>query len=108
LAGAPLREPEAHGASIVGVRAAGYEAGGLGAIDQPDRAVVAQQQVVGDVADRRPARVRMTADREEELVLCGSEPGRARLLLAPAQEPAQARAKLQQPPVVVVAELSTG
>ena len=58
---------EVHDASIVGVGPPLQQPGPLGPIDQLDGAVVAQHQVVGDVADRRVAVV--AADGEEQLVL---------------------------------------
>lgn len=87
-------EAQAHGAEVVGVLAAGEQSGLRCAIDQPDRAVVAQQEVGGNIAERRPARVGMAPNREQELVLSRCEAGRLRLPLAPTQEPAQAGAQL--------------
>ena len=49
-----------------------------------------QQQVVGQVADGRSVRAVMPFNGDQELVLGRSEPGRARLLLAPVLETTQA------------------
>jgi hypothetical protein len=70
--------------------------GGLRPVDQLHRAVVAQQQVPGDLADGGPARVGVAADRQQQLVLRGREAGGGGLLGAPAQEPAQPGPKAQQ------------
>ena len=59
------------------------------AVDQPHRAVVTQDEVVGDVADRRTGRIGMAPDREQQLVLGAGQAGRLGLLLAPAQEAPQ-------------------
>jgi hypothetical protein len=65
--------------------------GGLGAVDEADCTVVAEQQVVGDLADSRAPRIRMPADGEQELVLGGCEPGGLSLLGAPRLEVAETR-----------------
>lgn len=69
--------------------------GGDGSIDEFDDAVVAEQQVIGDVADRRLLVV--AADGQQELVLRTSEPNCIRLVIAPPQEPAKAVAECEQP-----------
>ena len=63
-----------HDAEAVGVRPALDEAGGGRAVDQADRAVVAEQQAVGDIADGRPAGIRVAADGQQELVLRRRQP----------------------------------
>jgi hypothetical protein len=65
-----------------------------GSIDQFDDAVVAQQQVICDVSDRRRGTV--ASDGEQELVLRTGEPDGSRLLLAPVLEPTQAVPERQQ------------
>ena len=91
--------------ALVGpVGPAAHEPGGDRAVDELDRAVVAQQQVAGDVADRRTGRVVVAADREQQLVLRGGQTGGDGLPLAPAQEPAQAGPEAEQPRVVVMVE----
>ena len=59
----------------------------FGPIDQFDRAVVAEQQVGGNVTDGRIADV--PPDRQEQLVLGRGESGCARLILRPTLETAE-------------------
>lgn len=66
------------------------QAGRNGTIYQLNSTVATQEQVVGCLANRRTAGVAVPADREEQLVLGGGQAGSACLLLAPAQEAAQA------------------
>ena len=84
------RQLEPHDPLVLGVAAAGDQARLLGPVDQADGAVVAEQEVVGHLADRGPAPVRVAPNGQEELVLGRGQSGRLRLLLAPAQEAAQA------------------
>jgi hypothetical protein len=58
--------------------------------------VRAQQQVVGDLSDRRPAPVVMTLDREHELMLGRAQADRACLSLTPFFEAAEIRTKGEQ------------
>jgi len=53
-------------------------------VDQFDGAVVPQEEMLGDVADRWKSSVAF--HREEQLVLCASEPHRSCLAVAPVQE----------------------
>jgi len=85
---------------IVGIGCPSEEPGGHRPIHQADDAVPLQHQVVGDVADRRRRRARVTANGEQELVLSGSQADRRRLLLAPAEETTKSVAELEQPLVV--------
>ncbi len=54
---------------IVAILAAPHEPGGHGAVDELNGTVVAEEQVVGDFADRGTARIAMATDRQEQLVL---------------------------------------
>ena len=81
------------------------QAGGFGPVDELDGAVVPEQEDVGDVADRRPARSRLTADGEQQLVLRRGETDRRGLFLAPVQEAAQAGPELEETLVVSVGKL---
>jgi hypothetical protein len=67
----------------------------LGPIHEAHGAVVAQQQLVGDLADLGPPRISVSSDGKEQLVLSGGQPGRSCLDLAPMLEPPQTRAKRQ-------------
>jgi hypothetical protein len=85
---------------VVGVLAALDQARRHRTVDQLDRAVVADQQVAGDVADGRARRVAVATDREQELVLRRGQPGGDGPVGAPAKEPSQPGAEVEQPLVV--------
>jgi len=102
--GAEATQRDPHDAPVVGIGVACHQPRGLGPVDEPHRAVVSELEVVGDVADRRAGRCPMTSDREEQLVLCGGEADRGRLLLTPMEEPAQPIAELEQAPVLSVTQ----
>jgi len=95
-------EPQAHDTPVVGVVDAPDQARFLGTVDELHRAVVAQQQRVGEVTHGRSAITPMAAYREKELVLRGGDARGDGLRLAPVQELAQRGAELQQALVVVV------
>jgi hypothetical protein len=82
------------------------ETGGFGPIDETDRAVVAKEQVVGDVADRRSACVATPANGQHELVLGRRESDRTRLLLGPSEEAPEPGPELEQPPIIVVGDVA--
>ena len=75
-----------------------------GPVDQPDGTVMAQQQVVGDLADRGPTVIGVPPDGQQELVLCRGQPGALRLLLTPAHETPQARSQRQQILIVGISQ----
>ena len=102
LARTLVGEAQTHDAEVVVILAARDQPSLLGAIDQPDRTVVTEDEVAGDIPDGRSARVVMTADGEQQLVLGGGEACGLGVLLAPAQEPPQTGTQFQQPPVVLV------
>jgi len=103
---AERREPQAHDAVVERVGMSGHEAGVDRAVDEADRAVVTEQQRIGQVPDRR-ARVVLTAsNREQQLVLRRCDADGRRLLLTPAQEFAQSGSKIEQASVVVVVRLT--
>ena len=102
LPAAQGRETEPDDAVVAGVLGPGHQARLLGAVDELDDAVVSEQEMAGDVADRGGRTV--PTDGEEELVLGGREAGPARCLLAPAEEPAQPVPEREQRPVVRVLE----
>ena len=69
LAAARRGEPEPDHPVVVGVLHPTQQARLRGAIDEPDRAVMTQQEVPRDVADCRAPLVVVTPHREEQLVL---------------------------------------
>jgi hypothetical protein len=87
---------------VVTVLAAVDEPCGFGSVDEADCAVMAEQQMLGDVTDRGTSRIGMAAHREKQLVLHGGEPDGVGLLLTPVQEPSQPGAELEQTAVVVI------
>src|SRR6266496_35327 len=93
-------EAKPHGPRISGVLVALHQTGRHSAVDQLDRAVMADQQVASHVPDGRSGTVRMSADREQELVLRWSNASRRGLVGTPTQEPAQPGAKVEQPLVM--------
>ena len=93
LLGTPIGEAQSHDAEVVGVLAARDQPGLLGAVDEPHRAVG---------ADRRPPRIAVPANGEQQLVLGGREARGLGVLLTPAQEAAQTAAQFQEASVVLV------
>jgi len=101
---AQLGQVQSHRPGVVPVRTAVEQTGGLGPVDQFDRAVVAQEQVPGDVTDRRSPRIGVAADGQQQLMPRRREPGRSGLLCAPAEKPAQPGPKAQEPFVLWLVE----
>lgn len=60
-----LSEGHAHHAFAGRVGGPLYEAVGDRSVDQPDRAVMAEHEVLGDLAYRRPGRLRVPSDRQQ-------------------------------------------
>lgn len=87
LLGPLVGQLDAHDALVFVVGRSLDEAGRDGAVDELHSAVVAQQQVLRHLADRR--RLAVTADGQQQLVLGAGEANRPRLVLAPVQEPSQ-------------------
>ena len=81
---------------VLGVAHPLDQLGRVGPVHQPDGAVVAEQEVVGHLADGRAAAVGVPADGQQQLVLRRRQSGGLRLLLAPAEEPAQSGPQRQQ------------
>ena len=103
--GARRCQAHVHDPVIVAVWLAADEPGPLGPVDELDHGVVAQEEVVGQITDRRTAVV--AAHGEQELVLGRGQPGRLRLLLAPAEEAAQTVTEAEETPVLGVVEVHT-
>lgn len=97
--GSGAGEPEPHHPVVARVADAGDETGGVSSVDQPDRTVVAEQEIVGQLADGRPPGVVMAFHGQKELVLGRCQARRPGLLLAPALEAAQGGAQSQEPGV---------
>lgn len=105
LLGAPSSQSEPDAAVIVAVALTADEPGVLGPVHEADGAVVAEQELLGDIPDGRPERIGMAPDDQEELMLGGRQPDDLGLLFAPAREAAQTRAELQEAAVLVVSDL---
>ena len=101
---APGRQAEPDDALVVRVVVPADQSGLGRAVHQSHRAVVAQEQRRGDVADRRVLDAVVAADREEELVLGRREAGVARPFLAPVEEPPELGAEREQVAVVGVVD----
>lgn len=100
-------EGHPHHSMVVGIGTADDEPCRLGAVHELTGAVVAQEQLLGDLTDRRSRVVTEPLDHDEELVLRGGEPRGERLLLAPPQEPAQRCSEREQPLVVDIRPSAT-
>jgi hypothetical protein len=98
-------QAQADDALVVPVGSTADQPRGFGPVDEFDGAVVAEQECLGDVSDRRPIPIRLTPNREQQLVLGRSEPDGHGLLLAPVQEPTQARTELEKTLVVGVGKI---
>lgn len=90
---------------VVAIMLPAHQAGGLGPVHEAHRAVVSQQQVFGDIPDRRTSWVGVAAHCKQQLVLRGRKSDLLCLLLAPAKEAPQPRAELEQALVVGVLDV---
>ena len=93
---APWGEAQAYDAAILAVAHAPDQSRLLRPVHQSDNAVVAEQQVVGDLADGWSSGVGVTPDGQEKLMLRWGQPGAGALFLAPPEEPTQIGPQLQQ------------
>ena len=103
--GAVFGEREAGGASMVGIGRAFDESVRFGSVDETDGAVVAKQEIAGDVPDRRTGGAWVALDREQQLVLSGGEVLSVGLLFAPAQELSEAGPEYEQALVIGIGRL---
>ena len=94
-------QPQSDDAVVGGVGVSFDEPGHHRAVDEPDRAVMPQQQALGEVGHRGPLRFVMAANREEQLMVRGCDPDTRRLRLAPSLEASKAGAELEQSLVVL-------
>jgi hypothetical protein len=76
----------------------------LDPINQSNRRVVLDLERLGQLSDGRRLRANMAADRDEELMLLGRQPGVSRGVLAEANKPPQGRAKGSQRLKIMAAE----
>jgi len=97
-------EPHPDHAVVVGIGGALHEIRLLCAIDQLDSAVVAEQEVAGDVADRRVAP--MPPDGQQQLVLRRRQALVPGLLLAPVEEAPELVAQVEELLVVPIGQRS--
>lgn len=88
-----LGELHADHARVGRVGPAAHEAGRLRPVHELHHAVMAKQQVAGEIADGRRDLARMTLDRDQQLVLDMGQAHRASLVFAPSLKAAQADAK---------------
>ena len=93
---AARRETDQHLSPVGPVPRAADETARLHAVDQLDGAVVAELEALGEGPDRRSLPAGHAAHGEEELVLLGCQPGRARRPLAEAEESTHVIAKLRE------------
>jgi hypothetical protein len=89
-------EPYPDQARVPCIRCSPDKAGLLSPVHEFDCAVMAQQQVTSQVADSGRIAARMSLDCDQQLVLDVGQARRARLVLAPPLEPAQANAEGQK------------
>lgn len=99
-------ELEAHHPRVVRVRDSSAETRGSGAIDELHDAVRLQQQVIRRLADCRTGGMFVALDREEQLMLCGGQPGVSSQLFALAEEAAKFCSKEKEVPVLLMPEIS--
>src|SRR2546430_17180686 len=90
-------EGEADEAVVVDVAATFDQPQGLGAVDEPDGAVMTDEEGPGDVGDGRATMVGVAPDRQEQLILGRRHVVLGGLLLAEAAEAAQCDPELQDP-----------
>jgi hypothetical protein len=103
LAGAGQADP--HHPAVAGVRRPLDQPRGLGPVYQLHRAVRAQQQVAGQVADGGRPGAPVTLDRDQQLVLHVGQARGPRLVFAPPLEAPQGDPELQQLLEVLLGEL---
>lgn len=102
--GAETGDGDAHDAMVLVVLAATHQACGLRSVDELDDTVVAEEQLGREITHGRVTGFDAAADGEEELVLCGSDPGVDRPLLGPVEVAAETGAEGLQSLVVRVRE----
>ncbi len=105
--GALVRESQPDHASILGILDPLDQAQRTYPLRELDRAVVLQQQIPGNVTDRRSAGIIVAADGQQKLVMSRRQPDDLGLLLAPVQVLAQTRPQPQETLVIRVLQLKS-
>jgi hypothetical protein len=100
--GSVSREMQPDHATILSVAGATDETGGISPVDEPDRTVVEQQQVVGHLSNGWAARIVVPPYSQKKLVLGGRQASRLCLLLAPAFEMTQPGPQPEQTGIDVI------
>ena len=100
------REGQADDPLVVAIGLAPDQSGRFRPVDELDRAVVPEQEDVGDLPDGRAVAARTPPDGEQELVLRRREADFHGLGLAPVQESAEAGPELEETCVVVISKLA--
>lgn len=98
------RQPQPDQPVILVVAVALEQAEVASPVDEPDGAVVADQQRPGHIGDGRAEGVAMAPYGQEQLMLGGGHPQPGRLLLAEAAEPPQGDPELEDPGELFVAQ----
>ena len=98
-------QSEVHHPVISAVTCANDETGRFCPVDEPDRAVVLKEEVIGDLADGRTVVTTVTSNREKQLVLSGGQVGGTGLLFAPSLEVTKTRAQSQKSRVCGIGEI---
>src|SRR5437588_620545 len=101
--GAARRQAHEHMAAIGAAGLADQQPLGDHAVDQPDGAVMADLQALGELADRRPVAPGEAAHREQRALLLRRDAGAAPRLFAEVQEAPQGVAELRQSLVLLAA-----
>lgn len=89
-------ELHAHDPAVARIRATAHESPGFRAVHKLNGAVMAQEQISGEIADGRRRAVWMAFDRHKQLVLRMGQADRTSLVLTPVLETAQTDAKRQK------------
>lgn len=102
---AAIGERDAHDAVVVAILTPANQASGLGPVDELDDAVMAQEQLGGEIAHGRMTGLGVAAYREEELVLSGRDPGLDGSFLGPTEVAAEAGAEGEKALIVLVLQV---
>ena len=101
-------QAQAYDPLVIGVGAAFHEARRGCAIDQSHCAVMAQEESVGNRADRWSERLVEAADRQQQLVLGGREAECGRLVFTPSGETTEGGSEREELSVLGIIEVVGG